>query len=154
MARTPALLRALTGEDEDEITELEKFEPERVDAVGTPANGFPVLLMKGIATTDSAAQGGDMDETTQPPMDGGDDPVVKDDGDRDGDGENALPSDKDTGPDDGDGDEAAEKAASADAGDAEAAEDGAEDVEKAPALDPEPVDVVAKASPADREAAT
>jgi hypothetical protein len=35
-------------EPEDGITELEKFEPERVDGVGTPANGFPVLMMKGV----------------------------------------------------------------------------------------------------------
>jgi hypothetical protein len=32
-----------------ELTELEKLEVTRVDAVGRPANGFPVLLMKGIA---------------------------------------------------------------------------------------------------------
>jgi hypothetical protein len=37
------------------ITELEKFDPERVDGVGTPANGFPVLMMKGISEEDSAA---------------------------------------------------------------------------------------------------
>jgi hypothetical protein len=30
-----------------ELTELEKLEVTRVDAVGRPANGFPVLLMKG-----------------------------------------------------------------------------------------------------------
>jgi hypothetical protein len=32
-----------------ELTELEKLEVTRVDAVGRPANGFPVLLMKGVA---------------------------------------------------------------------------------------------------------
>ena len=32
-----------------ELTELEKLEVTRVDAVGRPANGFPVLLMKGLA---------------------------------------------------------------------------------------------------------
>jgi hypothetical protein len=31
-----------------ELTELEKLEVTRVDAVGRPANGFPVLMMKGI----------------------------------------------------------------------------------------------------------
>jgi hypothetical protein len=49
--------RRKTGTDEggaeamhngDGITELEKFDPERVDGVGTPANGFPVLMMKGV----------------------------------------------------------------------------------------------------------
>lgn len=34
--------------DVTEITELEKFEPDRMDGVGKPANGFPVLMMKGI----------------------------------------------------------------------------------------------------------
>lgn len=34
--------------DDVEITELEKIEAERVDGVGTPANGFPILMMKGI----------------------------------------------------------------------------------------------------------
>ena len=32
-----------------ELTELEKLEVTRVDAVGRPANGFPVLVMKGLA---------------------------------------------------------------------------------------------------------
>jgi len=32
-----------------EITELTKIEPTRVDGVGTPANGFPILMMKSIA---------------------------------------------------------------------------------------------------------
>lgn len=32
-----------------ELTELEKLEVTRVDAVGRPANGFPALIMKGIA---------------------------------------------------------------------------------------------------------
>jgi DNA-directed RNA polymerase subunit RPC12/RpoP len=32
-----------------ELTELEKLEVTRVDAVLRPANGFPVLLMKGVA---------------------------------------------------------------------------------------------------------
>lgn len=31
-----------------EITELEKFEPTRVDGVKTPANGFPILMMKSV----------------------------------------------------------------------------------------------------------
>jgi hypothetical protein len=39
--------------DGDDITELEKFDPERVDGVGTPANGFPVLMMKGIPADES-----------------------------------------------------------------------------------------------------
>ena len=37
------------AEDEVQITELEKISPTRVDGVGTPANGFPILMMKGIA---------------------------------------------------------------------------------------------------------
>jgi hypothetical protein len=32
-----------------DVTELEKIEPTRVDGVGTPANGFPILMMKSIA---------------------------------------------------------------------------------------------------------
>lgn len=32
-----------------EITELTAIEPTRVDGVGTPANGFPILMMKSIA---------------------------------------------------------------------------------------------------------
>ena len=138
MARTVSL--ATDEEDDLEgITELEKFDPERVDGVFTPASGLPFLVIK-------AAQGGDMDETADTPMDGGADPggtVAKDDGQRDGDGENALPSDKDNGPDTGDGDEAAEKAA----------EDAAEASDEAPAeLDPDPMAAVKNASPADRDA--
>lgn len=34
--------------DETELTELEKFEPTRMDGVKKPANGFPVLMMKSI----------------------------------------------------------------------------------------------------------
>ena len=33
---------------EETITELEKFDAERVDGVANPANGFPVLLMKAL----------------------------------------------------------------------------------------------------------
>lgn len=50
------------------ITELEKFEPTRVDGVKTPANGFPILMMKGIAGSPpgpSAAQ-----EKAQPAVPG------------------------------------------------------------------------------------
>lgn len=32
-----------------QITELASIEPTRVDGVGTPANGFPILMMKSIA---------------------------------------------------------------------------------------------------------
>jgi hypothetical protein len=47
--------------DGDGITELEKFDPERVDGVGTPANGFPVLMMKGISeeTTEAGPEAAD-----------------------------------------------------------------------------------------------
>lgn len=34
---------------EVEITELASIEPTRVDGVGQPANGFPILMMKSIA---------------------------------------------------------------------------------------------------------
>lgn len=40
---------AAAAPGEVEITELEKFEPTRVDGVKTPANGFPILMMKGLA---------------------------------------------------------------------------------------------------------
>lgn len=33
---------------EETITELEKFEVERLDGVGNPANGVPVLMMKAL----------------------------------------------------------------------------------------------------------
>lgn len=36
------------GDDLEKITELEKFDPTRVDGVGTPANGFPILMMKAL----------------------------------------------------------------------------------------------------------
>lgn len=39
-----------TGDDEN-ITELEKIGPTRVDGVGDPANGFPILMLKSISTT-------------------------------------------------------------------------------------------------------
>lgn len=60
-SRPPALLRR-PGIDEEDldgiggITELEKFEPERVDGVSQPANGFPVLLMKGLGNSGTAAE--------------------------------------------------------------------------------------------------
>lgn len=41
----------LDADDEDELdglTELEKFSPERVDGVSTPASGFPILFMKSL----------------------------------------------------------------------------------------------------------
>jgi hypothetical protein len=141
MSHTATFAAAGDGTEDEDITELEKFSPERVDGVTTPANGFPILLVK------QAAPGGEaMDNATG-------DAVVKDDGDRDGDGENALPGGKDDGPDDGDG--AAEKATAdggtADAGDAQAAGDSAQDVAK-DALDPDGWDAVRDASPADREA--
>jgi hypothetical protein len=40
----------------DGITELEKFDPDRVDGVGVPANGFPVLIMKGLPAEDAAEE--------------------------------------------------------------------------------------------------
>lgn len=42
-----------------ELTELEKLEVTRVDAVGRPANGFPVLLMKGITEPEPVAEDAD-----------------------------------------------------------------------------------------------
>ncbi len=36
---------------EEQITELEKFDAERVDGVKTPANGFPILMMKALPET-------------------------------------------------------------------------------------------------------
>lgn len=36
-------------EDTGGITELEKFDPSRVDGVDVPANGFPILMLKSIA---------------------------------------------------------------------------------------------------------
>ena len=36
---------------DDEITELEKISPSRVDGVDLPASGFPILLMKAVAGT-------------------------------------------------------------------------------------------------------
>lgn len=59
--RPPKALRR-RGIDEDDldgsggITELEKFEPERVDGVSQPANGFPVLLMKGLGSGTAAEE--------------------------------------------------------------------------------------------------
>lgn len=52
-SRPPKALRrrGIDTDDDDEdggITELEKFDPDRVDGVSQPANGFPVLLMKGL----------------------------------------------------------------------------------------------------------
>ena len=40
-----------------EITELEKIEADRVDGVGTPANGIPFLLMKSLAKAPMDADG-------------------------------------------------------------------------------------------------
>jgi hypothetical protein len=40
-----------------ELTELEKLEVTRVDAVGRPANGFPALIMKGITEPSAKADG-------------------------------------------------------------------------------------------------
>ena len=146
MARTFSPMRPGTDEEEEDegITELEKFTPERIDAVATPANGFGILLLKaapgGPAMTQPAndAPGGDGMEVEAEAA------VVKDDGERDGDGENALPGDKDDSPDTGDGDDSAEKAAT---------EDGETAVAEAPAeLDPDPMAAVKNASPADRDA--
>lgn len=52
-----------------ELTELVKIEPTRVDGVGTPANGFPVLMMKGLPESESAPDaeaGGDAVKQTEP----------------------------------------------------------------------------------------
>ena len=58
--RPPALLRRPAIDDDLDgtggITELEKFDPERVDGVSTPANGFPVLLMKALGNSGTAAE--------------------------------------------------------------------------------------------------
>ena len=35
-------------ETEVTITELEEFEPSRVDGVGKGANGFPILMLKSV----------------------------------------------------------------------------------------------------------
>lgn len=40
---------AVAEKGDVKITELEKIEPTRVDGVGTPANGFPILMMKSVA---------------------------------------------------------------------------------------------------------
>lgn len=59
-------------EPEDGITELEKFEPDRVDGVGTPANGFPVLMMKGVPDEDPAGPEGAVKADGEPEdQDGG-----------------------------------------------------------------------------------
>lgn len=44
-----------------EITELEKIEADRVDGVGTPANGIPILLMKAVAEPESVTKDGARD---------------------------------------------------------------------------------------------
>ena len=41
------------------ITEIAEFDPERVDGVGKGANGFPILMLKSIATED-----GNVDDVT------------------------------------------------------------------------------------------
>lgn len=42
-----------TGDELEKITELEKFDPTRVDGVGTPANGFPILMMKALEAAEN-----------------------------------------------------------------------------------------------------
>lgn len=58
--RPPSLLRRPGIDDELDgtggITELEKFDPERVDGVTKPANGFPVLMMKALGNSGTAAE--------------------------------------------------------------------------------------------------
>lgn len=49
-----------------EITELVKIEPTRVDGVGTPANGFPVLMMKALGE-DAAPAAGDAEPAAEAP---------------------------------------------------------------------------------------
>ena len=39
----------------EEITELEKISPDRVDAVNGPASGFPILMLKAVAAGPEAA---------------------------------------------------------------------------------------------------
>lgn len=53
-----------------ELTELVKIEPTRVDGVGTPANGFPVLMMKALPEGEPPA--GDGAEETTPVVEDGD----------------------------------------------------------------------------------
>jgi hypothetical protein len=129
-------------EDLEGITELEKFDPERVDGVFTPASGLPFLIIK-------SAQGGGMDETAAEPMNGGappEDEVAKEDGQRDADGENARSASEDDSPDTGAGDTDAD-------GDAEKAADGeTAQAETAPDPDPDPMAAVKNASPADQAA--
>ncbi len=36
-----------------DLTEIEEFEVDRVDLVKTPANGFPLLLKKGVNPEDA-----------------------------------------------------------------------------------------------------
>lgn len=63
--RPPKALRRHGIDEEDldgsgGITELEKFEPERVDGVSQPANGFPILLLKGLAVPEGDAMQEDL----------------------------------------------------------------------------------------------
>lgn len=46
----------MTVLDEDGITELEKFTPERVDGVDLPANGSSFLMLKALGGTDAAPE--------------------------------------------------------------------------------------------------
>lgn len=52
-----------------ELTELEKLEVTRVDAVTHPANGFPVLLMKGITESEPDAEPEPADDEPEPDRD-------------------------------------------------------------------------------------
>lgn len=44
------------GAPDPGLTELIKIDPERVDGVTRPANGFPILMMKSVGETDAAPQ--------------------------------------------------------------------------------------------------
>lgn len=45
----------MTGFGDDEITEILEFDPDRIDAVLSPANGTPFLLLKSVAAPSRAA---------------------------------------------------------------------------------------------------
>ena len=73
-----------------EITELEKIEADRVDGVGTPANGIPFLMLKSLpepaakdwAAWDAAHEGGGKARGTATTEDAKDRPRGQDEPDR------------------------------------------------------------------------
>ena len=77
-------------QDGDGITELEKFEPERVDGVTTPANGFPVLMMKGVPGEQAGAADDGPGQDGAAKSDGEPDDEDEDDGEPDEDSDDAA----------------------------------------------------------------